>query len=258
MNPIALSCESYGEGPDLLLLHGFTGSSAYWRDLVPLLSNSYRVWVPDLRGHGRSPVPEGPYAIEQFADDLAALLDRIGLSSIVLLGHSLGGYVALSFAERYADRLRGFGLVHSTPLPDDENGKANRLKAIETIEQQGIRPFVDGLIPKLFAPTQIDKHADQVQYAKQIGYDTEAAGAVGTIHAMRERPDRSSVIIGTELPVLLLAGEEDQVVTPAKAFAARNSNTTETLLPGVGHMGMLERPEATAEAIRAYLAKVHA
>lgn len=136
-----------GQGEPIVLLHGYCGSSEYWDKVVPLLSDKYRVIVPDLRGHGHSDAPLGAYSIEQMADDVMKLLDELKIDKVTLFGHSLGGYITLSFTQRYASRLNGFGLIHSTGFPDSDEAKEKRLNAISTIQSEGITTFIDGMVP---------------------------------------------------------------------------------------------------------------
>ncbi|MCK9905460.1 alpha/beta hydrolase, partial [Frankia sp. Cpl3] len=232
-----------GSGEAVVLLHGFCGSSAYWQDVIPLLAETHRVIAPDLRGHGDSDAPQGTYSMEKIAEEIAGLLDNLGIGKAALFGHSLGGYVTLAFAERYAEKLSHFALVHSTALPDDEKGKQGREKSIETIEQDGLQSFIDGLVPKLFAPTHRDSMKGSVEQAKQIGYATSPQGAINTLRGMKERPDRTSILHETTLPVLLVAGKQDQVIPPEKTFIADGANITQALIEEAGHMSMYEAPE---------------
>ncbi|MCJ8014496.1 alpha/beta hydrolase [Paenibacillus sp. KQZ6P-2] len=242
-----------GEGEPVVLLHGFCGSSGYWEQLVPLLSSSCRCIVPDLRGHGLSDAPLGAYSIEQMADDCLKLLDELDLPKVTMLGHSMGGYITLSFAERYASRLNGFGLIHSTGYADDEVGKLKRLKAVSTIQSDGITAFIDGLVPGLFAPETAKSHHELIEKAIEIGYKTPPQGAAGAAMAMRERPDRRDVISASALPVLLVAGEKDQIAPEAKVFTTGHPNITKATIQGAGHMSMMEAPEELAGVIQSFL-----
>jgi 3-oxoadipate enol-lactonase len=247
--------EHKGSGTPVVLLHGYCGSRRYWYDVLPVISTRYHVIVPDLRGHGASPVTEGIYSMEQLADDTAALLDRLKIDKAFVFGHSLSGYSTLAFAEKYPDRLLGFGLVHSTSLPDTETGRQGREKAVEQIRSEGVKPFVDGLVPKLFAPDHRTSMEKKVTVAKEIGYVTSPQGAIGCALGMLERPDRTDVLRSTELPVLLLAGEKDEVIPEERRFPVSRSNIMSVTLPGVGHMGMMEDPSSFAEEIMAFLDK---
>lgn len=239
-----------GEGDVIVLLHGFCGSSEYWEKVIPLLTANYRVIAPDLRGHGASDAPLGAYTIEQMADDVLSVLNALEIPDCYLLGHSLGGYITLSFAQRYASRLKGFGLIHSSGYPDSEEAKENRLKSVSMIQNEGIFAFIDQLVPGLFAPGAAPLLPER---AKEIGYKTPPQGAVGAAMAMRERPDRRDVISATALPVLLVAGAEDSKVSAERTFTSDNANITKATISGVGHMSMLEAPEHLVQIIKDFV-----
>jgi 3-oxoadipate enol-lactonase len=252
-NGTELAYMEQGEGQPIVLLHGYCGSHQYWNEVIPLLSTQGRVIAVDLRGHGASSGGDGVYSMELLAEDVVALLDELKLPKVHLIGHSLGGYVALAFAEQYPQRLLSLGLVHSTSIPDNEAAQANRLKAAESIQENGVNAFVDGLIPKLFAATHRTSMPETLTWAKEIGYGTSVAGAIGCALGMKIRPDRTSVLESLELPVLLLAGELDEVITAERRFPASRDNITALTLSRVAHMGMVEEPEPFAEAIVAFL-----
>jgi len=252
-NGISVAYQEQGQGSTIVLLHGFCGSSAYWERLAPLLSSKYCVVMPDLRGHAASDAPAGPYTIEQMADDIAALMEQKGVSKYTLLGHSLGGYIALSLAERYSSRLNGFGLIHSTPYPDSEEAKEKRLKAVEKIQDEGIKSFIDGLVPGLFAQEHLQTMEQDVNRAKEIGYLTPPQGAQGASLAMRERVDRREVLTQSALPILLVAGENDGVIPMERTFTADGDRVTKAVIKGAGHMGMYEAPDQLAAVIRDFM-----
>ncbi|AIQ54869.1 alpha/beta fold hydrolase [Paenibacillus sp. FSL R7-0331] len=236
-----------GQGEVIVLLHGFCGSSAYFEQVIPFLSGSYRVIAPDLRGHGASDAPLGAYSIDQMADDVLSLLNALEIQDVYLLGHSMGGYVTLSFAQRYASRLKGFGLIHSTGYPDGEEAREKRLKSVSAIQNEGITSFVDALVPGLFASGAAPQLLER---AKEIGYKTPPQGAAGAALAMRERPDRRDVISAAAVPVLLVAGAEDSLVPAERIFTSDKANITKAVIPGAGHMSMYEAPERLAEMIK--------
>lgn len=244
-----------GEGLPVVLLHGFCGSGAYWDEIVPLLESSCRVIVPDLRGHGASGSPNESYSIEAMAGDVAKLIEGLGLgeNKPVVLGHSLGGYVALALAEKQADKLRAFGLVHSTAYPDDERGRAGREKSIQTIREQGLPAFLDGLIPRLFAPAHLESMPAAVSKAKEIGLGTSPEGAVRTLEAMRDRPDRNAVLWQTKLPVLLVAGVADQVISEERTFSVGGENISQQRIEAAGHISMMEAPGQLAQIIKSFI-----
>ncbi|MGG4497906.1 alpha/beta fold hydrolase [Brevibacillus reuszeri] len=244
-----------GKGEAVILLHGFCGSSGYWKKVMPLLAESHHVIAVDLRGHGASLAPDEPYTMERFAEDIALFIDELGLPRVHLFGHSLGGYVTLAFAEKYVDKLASFGLIHSTSYPDDEAAKENRDKGATSIRENGIEPFIKALVPKLFAKGHVATMPEEVQMTKEIGLSTIPIGAINTLRGMRDRADRTHVLRETSIPVLLVAGTEDQVIPAEKTFAVQGEKIKQVLLQNVGHMGMLEAPREMAEEIRAFLRK---
>ncbi|WP_168119756.1 alpha/beta hydrolase [Paenibacillus sp. HB172176] len=249
----------YDSGPGdasvapLVLLHGYCGSSAYWEMVVAELATNRRIIAPDARGHGSSDAPSDEiYTMERFSDDLNELLGRLNIDQAIIMGHSLGGYIALAYAERHSGALAGFGLVHSTPLPDSDEAKANRDKAVQALEERGIAPFVEGLLPKLFAQDGIDLHQEQLFRGKEIGYGTSLHGAIATAKGMKERESRVHVVEGLSVPVLLAAGTKDGVIPVSSTFAASNGRTTKAELPS-GHMSMMECPDRLVRAILSFV-----
>ncbi|WP_409251138.1 alpha/beta fold hydrolase [Bacillus sp. SCS-153A] len=247
-----LSYKDHGEGQTVILLHGFCGSSDYWEKVIPLL-DQFRVIAVDLRGHGESGIPEGGYSIEDMAKDINYFMDQKQLQDVYMFGHSLGGYVTLSFAKMFPDKLKGFGLIHSTPLPDDEQAKDKRTESIKKIDSEGMESFIDGLVPRLFNQDRLVELEAEVSKVKEIGYHTSPAGAKETLKAMRSREDFRSVIQNSSLPVLLAAGAKDAVVPPEKTFAADGTKVKKVVLENSGHMGLYEEPEKLSLEIKNFI-----
>lgn len=252
-NSLQVAYTDEGQGTALLLLHGYCGSRRYWDDVLPALRAEFRVIAPDCRGHGETQATGGAYPMELLAEDASQLLEALHVKQAYVLGHSMGGYAALAFAERYPSQLLGIGLLHSTTFPDDDNGKAGRDKVAARVEAEGIEGHIDDLIPKLFAPEHRSSMPERVQRAREIGYGTSPLGAIGGALGMKERPDHRSALERANVPVLLLAGEHDGVIGPEKRFPVSGPSVTAELLPDAGHMGMMEDPEAFASAIIRYV-----
>jgi 3-oxoadipate enol-lactonase len=252
-NHLNIAYQDEGRGDVIVLLHGFCGSSQYWKHITPVLSRTHRVIVPDLRGHGETEEAPGSSTMEAMAEDLKHLLDQLKIPSIVLFGHSLGGYVTLAFAEKYPQMLSAYSLIHSTARPDDTAGKENRLKAIQSIKEEGIKPFVDTLIPKLLAPDHVSSMPDVLDEAKQIGYPTQPKGAIHALEGMRERKDRNHVLRNSTVPVLLTAGEQDQVIPVAKTFSVEAPHLIQARIKNAGHLSMLETPDQLIAIMERFL-----
>lgn len=251
VNGTSISYYDEGQGKPVVLLHGFCGSKDYWAKVIPLLAEDFRVIAFDLPGHGGSERPEGEPTIENMAEVIKGAIDEMELDAFSLFGHSLGGYVTLAFAEKFGEKLSSFALIHSTASPDSEEGKKGRDVAAGKIDKEGMESFIDGLVPKLFAPGE--KHPDEIQLAKEIGYHTKAEGAKAALKAMKQRGDRSHVLENTRLPVLIIAGDQDQIVPPDKSFAAKGPAIKQVTINGAGHMSMYEAPEELEDAIKKFL-----
>jgi pimeloyl-ACP methyl ester carboxylesterase len=250
---LELAYSEEGEGETVVLIHGYCGSYQYWDKIIPLLSSQYRIIAVDLRGHGMSSAPEESYSMEAMAEDIYRLLEHLEVEQVQLFGHSLGGYITLAFAENYPDKLRSWGLIHSTAYPDSEEGKANRGKAIQSIRTGGMEAFMEGLAPKLFAAAHKETMASYISQVKHIGYSTSITGAIAAAEGMRDRPDRRHVIEQSAVPVLLIAGGGDQVIPPEKTFTAEGPRISQARLEGAGHMSMYETPEQLASVLREFL-----
>lgn len=238
--------------PPLVLLHGFPLDGWIWhRQLTGL--GARRVIVPDLRGFGRSPVSPGRYTIDDLADDVAALLDRLGVEAAVVAGLSMGGYVALAFAERHRLRLAGLILVGTRAGADDAATRAARDGAIETIHSEGSDKVFRGMSDRLWAPGADPALREEVESRAAAISDS---ALVHALHAMRDRPDRRPLLPGLSgTPTLVIAGDLDAMIPPAAAreMAAAIPGARLVMVAGAGHLPTVERPEVVNAAIRDWL-----
>lgn len=228
-----------------------------------MLADHYLVIIPDLRGHGGSSSPDGTYTMEIMADDIAALLAELQVEKVVMFGHSLGGYVTAAFAEKYPDKLSGFALIHSTVLPDSEVAKEKRMEDIQAIREHGINNYIYSIIPNLFADMRLGEMQDEVKQLIGVGHEMEAHAAIATLEGMILRTDRSHVLAEAKFPVLLVAGAEDNVITPDDTFTITNVDqpeTTykyphilETTFEDVAHMSLMEVSDQLARVMLTYL-----
>ncbi|GIQ68957.1 alpha/beta hydrolase [Xylanibacillus composti] len=248
-----LTHQEHGSGNPVVLLHGFPGSSAYWQLMLPQSAAACRVYTPDLPGHGASPLPDGEASIDAYADAVAAWMRHIGLGRATILGHSMGGYTALALLERHPDAVSAIGLIHSTPYADSDEAKQNRLNQIARIREEGMDTFVEGMVPKLFAPQHLTSMPEHIETVKAIGRRNPPEGAMYALEAMRKRPERLHLLQQAGVPVLLVAGEEDQVISPARTLVVEGDHVTSASLPGCGHMGMYERPAQLADVIISFV-----
>ena len=241
-----------GKGFPIILIHGFCETNQIWSKLNPVLATKYRVISIDLPGFGKSSELSRPFTLVEVAERVINFIQQdLKLTTCVVFGHSLGGYVALAMADLKPELFLGFGLVHSTALADSEERKISRGKVIEFVEEYGVQPFVGSFIPPLFFNQSHPAIGNMVELAAQ----TKKQTLIGYTEAMRSRPDRTHVLKEFTKPILLLAGERDTII-PAQTLeelAKVASNPTLVILHNAAHMGMLENVTETAEAIQMFL-----
>ena len=237
-----------GKGFPVIFLHGFCEDSTIWDDFITgMTDGGHRVICIDLPGFGRSEITEKGCSIEEMGRAVLAVTQRLELKKFVLIGHSLGGYVALAVAAQAGDRLAGLGLFHSHPYPDTDQKKAGRDKGISFIRQHGHPLFVKQLIPTLFAPEFAAGNGFLVDKMVFKAAQYREWGILNALAAMRDRPDRSDVLSGIACPVLFILGEKDQVIPREIDHLQTTLPQTAVVhtLPKAGHMGMLEAQNAT-------------
>lgn len=241
-----ISFEETGTGPDLLLLHGFCETREVWADWKKRL-DGFRVITPDLPGFGHTPPLPPPVTIEAVASALVEFINAHRLKPL-LVGHSLGGYVALAVAEKIPRVARGIVLFHATPHPDSAERKAQRNKTMEFVRENGVTAFAQALIPNLFHQKDLPAAAAVRHMAEQTPLQT----VLDYTLAMRDRPDRTPFFLAYGGKKALIAGEQDALITAAsmRQLALRQPDIRLCLLPNVGHMGMFENPTETARFIQ--------
>ncbi len=247
-----LSYRKLGMGKTLVLLHGFGEDGHVWDQQLAVLEQSMQVIIPDIPGTGKSGRWNEPnIEIADYAKAILAILDAEGIETCCLLGHSMGGYITLAFAELYAERLEGFGLIHSTAYADSDEKKSNRLKAVELMDQYGAGAFLRNTIPTLFgANFKIDyPQVVLAQIEQAAHYDTKACQQYTL--AMRNRPNRTYVLESNPLPILFVIGTEDIAAPLADLLGQVKLPLYANIhiLENVGHMGMLEAADAMTQHI---------
>lgn len=241
-----ISWSDSGSGNTVVLIHGFAETGEVWKYQRPGLEKHCRLIIPDLPGSGRSGALQGEeISIDDYADCIEAILKQEGIDDTVMLGHSMGGYITLSYAERYPQRLRKFGLIHSTAYADSAEKKLSRQKGIEAIGTYGSRAFLKNTTPILFSASFKQQKAGEVNALIEDGAKIPPATLQQYYRAMMTRPDRSHVLSGNRLPVLFVTGTED--VAAPMADVLQQSSLPDIsyihVLQGTGHMGMWEAPD---------------
>lgn len=243
-----LSYKQVGRGVPVVFLHGFCGSKAYWSAIEASLKTQVEAYYIDLPGHGESESVLKT-SIEDYAELLSKWKKEVGLDQFILVGHSLGGYITLAYAEKYPQDLLGYALVHSTAFPDSDEAKEGRDAGVKKIETEGMSAFIEGLIPKLFDEDFSQNHKEMLHNARKIGEETNSDQAIAFLKAMKDRKDRRDVLKKAEIPHLLVAGENDQIIPSYKTFISESALATEKLVKESAHMSMYENPEVLSDIL---------
>lgn len=251
INGLDLYYEIHGDGPTVLCVHGFPLSGALWTPVAERLADRCRLVVPDLRGHGRSAV--APTAtMGDFADDVAGLLDTLDTQRTVVVGLSMGGYVAMEFYRRYGDRVEALVLADTRAEADTPEVAADRIKLADRVMTEGSSIIADGMLDILFAP---NAPSDLKKAWHDIMAATPPAGVAAALRGMAERPDSFGTLRTIHQPVLVVVGELDVITPPtgARAMHAALPNGRLHIISDAGHMTPVENPDRFAFVLNQFL-----
>ncbi len=243
-----------GSGSALALIHGFPLDSGMWQLQVAPLADRFQVIAPDLRGFGKSTSLEA-FTIASLADDVHALLEKIGALPCVLCGFSMGGYVALAFAKKYPSDLRGLVLVDTRAEADAPEGKANRNKMIDLVRASGSKAVAELMIPKLLSDQTLRSHPPIVQQVRDMIESCPPRTIEHALAAMRDREDYTALFPSIAIPALIIVGEHDALTPPpmSRAMHAGIARSKLALIPGAGHLAPLEQPDAVSRELTQFL-----
>lgn len=235
-----------------VLLHGFCEDKRVWNEMLGYSANASDIYCLNLPGFGGAPETHA-LSMDEMAAYIKEKLLELGIEKCLMIGHSMGGYVTLAFAKKYPDVLCGFGLFHSSALPDTEEKKGSRLKTIDFIERYGAENYSRALIPGLFnASTEIGVMFSSFEIAKAC----TTSGLVKATQAMMTRDDNTSVLKNSKVPVLFVMGRKDALI-PVEVTLNQVEMcdiSQMEILEESGHMGMLEEPEKSANIIDSFIA----
>jgi len=244
-----------GSGPAVVLLHGYLESLTIWEELTMELEPDYTVLAVDLPGHGKSICKEEVIGMDFMADSVSAVMRAVSISKAHLVGHSMGGYASLAFAERYPNWLTGLCLLHSTPNADTHEKRSARMADIKLVKEGKKEQIVENNIPRLFANHNQQKLMGEINHMKSIARSTSDSGIVGALNGMAQRPDRNHIIDQALFPVTMIFGKHDNLISMevAQTLEERHRKARTIYLENSGHMGFIEEPEQTFSAIKSIL-----
>lgn len=243
-----------GRGKEpLILLHGFMENSTIWEDMDQHLSDKFTLIKIDLPGHGQSALYNDINTMDFMAEKVYEVVKHLNLENVHLLGHSMGGYTALAFAEKYPEQLKSLCLFFSNALPDNEEKKENRKRSIRIIDSN-FGTFVSTGVPDLFNSNEKDRLEGKINLAKQIALSTDINGVKAAQLGMAERSDRTAILKSLEAKILIITGKHDNAVnTEVFLKAVPDRTNIKTYVLDCGHNGHWEKPSICAEIINTEL-----
>ena len=237
----------------LILLHGFMENNTIWNEMEKHLSNDFFLVKIDLPGHGKSEKYHEINTMDFMAEKVKEIADFLQLEKINIIGHSMGGYTALAFAEKYPDNIESLTLFFSTTLADDQEKKNIRKRSIAIIDEN-FDTFVKTSIPNLFSNTERDILEGKIELAKEIAKSTDKEGVKAAQLGMAERPERTSVLENLDAKILIIAGKHDNAVKTENLLNVIPDKTNiKTYVLDCGHNGHWEKPSICAEIINTEL-----
>lgn len=237
----------------IILLHGFMENNTIWNEMEKYLSNDFFLVKIDLPGHGKSEKYHKINTMDFMAEKVKEVTDSLNLKKINIIGHSMGGYTALAFAEKYPSYLESITLFFSTTLADDEEKKQIRRRSIAVIDEN-FETFVKTSIPNLFSNNERDVLEGKIELAKEIAKSTIIEGVKAAQLGMAERPDRTSILENLDAKILIIAGKHDNAVKTENLLKVIPDKTNiKTYVLDCGHNGHWEKPSICAEIINTEL-----
>ncbi|MEO7394507.1 MAG: alpha/beta hydrolase, partial [Chitinophagaceae bacterium] len=250
-----------GGGKTVILIHGFAEDGSIWNYQADKLKKKFRLIIPDLPGSGKSELLEGEISISDYADAVKAIVDaeiKTAGNTFTILGHSMGGYISLAFAEKYAELLNGLGLFHSSCFADDDLKKEARNRGIVFIQKNGPEAFLKNTIPNLFSQKTKQEAPALVEKLIELSRNFTSKALIQYYEAMMKRPDSSQILRSFAKPVLFIQGLHDTAV-PLQAGLEQShipSISYFKILKKSGHMGMWEEENSATRYIDEFIRQV--
>ncbi len=231
--------ERHGQGPAVVLLHGFLESSTMWKPLLPQLSKNNTVVIIDFPGHGKSGIMAEIHSMELMAEVVREVLKKLEISSATFIGHSMGGYVALAYAETYEEEIEKLILLNSSPTADSAERKENRNRSLSIVDKIP-QAYISMAIANLIAESSRQRFTKEIEDLKKEAYTFPSEGIKAAIRGMRDRKDRTEVLADFNKEKYIILGKEDPLLPIAEnEELAKNCGTPLKIIEG-GHLSLLE------------------
>jgi 3-oxoadipate enol-lactonase len=257
VNGVTLAYDDHGAGWPIIFLHAFPLNRGMWEGEMRglLQQGGYRLVALDWRGFGESEIGEDISTMELFADDVAGLMDMLGMQDTILCGLSMGGYAAFAFLRKYPWRVKGLILADTRSGADTLEAQANRENVARLAETQGTEAIADLQLPRLIAEETRQHHSGVEARIRQFIDQATPQGIAAASRGMALRADSNDLLMSINVPTLVIVGEQDALTTPAVAreYAARIPNARLVTIPHAGHLSNLEQPEVFLQIFKDFL-----
>lgn len=237
-----ISFTDSGEGNAIVLLHGFLENKKMWTEYVDLFLEKHRVITIDLLGHGESDSLGYVHEMEENANAVNEVLENLKIEKAIILGHSMGGYVALAFAELFPQKIQKLVLLNSTSKEDSAEKKLNRTRAIKAVKQNYVN-FVSLAIANLFSENNRLRLENEIEKVREQALKTPLQGIIASLEGMKIRKDREWLLHANRFPVLLILGKKDPVLNYEDSLSQIEDTTVELISFEDGHMSHIENKE---------------
>lgn len=249
---IPIFYEDEGEGSAVVLLHGFLETSVMWKDLIKEIHDSQRVVVIDLLGHGQTGCLGYIHTMEMMADAVVFVLDALKIKTAALVGHSMGGYVALALAEAHPERVEGLCLVNSTPFSDSPERQINRDRAVRAVKHNH-KNFIRMSISNLFSPDNRDQFIEEIEAIKMVAMTLPVQGIVAALEGMKIRKDRSELLMNSPIHKMAILGHQDPVLEFDTVYKPLKGLGIEIIEFSDGHMSHIENFKEFTYTIKRFI-----
>ena len=250
-----ISYSDSGKGTAIVLLHGFLENKGMWDFYIPEFAKKNRVITIDLLGHGETECLSYVQTMEDNADAVHAVLSELRIRKAIFVGHSMGGYVALAFAELYPDTIKGLVLLNSTASADSEERKTNRDRAIKVVKHSFMN-FISLSIANLFSESNRERLASAIENVKKEALKTPLQGIVASLEGMKIRQDREVLLHLTPYPKLMILGEKDPVLNYEETKQQIENTAVKLVTFPDGHMTHIENQDQLLIVLLAFFKSI--
>jgi 3-oxoadipate enol-lactonase len=259
-NDITISYIDAGtaNAPVIVFIHGFPFNKSMWSRQVEALSKNFRVIAYDVRGHGNSGLGEKDFSIELFVSDLIRLLKGLKIEKTILCGLSMGGYIALNAIVNFPEYFSGLILCDTNCIADTPETIQKRMKAIETVEKQGLARYAEENMENYFAPESFENRKEEIAAVRQMILKTSKLSVINTLLALSRRKETCSQLHRIIVPVLILVGEKDKITPPeaAEAMQGKIDGSLLGIIRYAAHLSNMENPVQFNEQVMEFAASV--